>query len=625
MQTHAIYHSFKKTSLMKYTISTLLTLILFQSCWAQSSSDTTTDLIKKVENGLITTQVYIEGDTTSFIEERMEHYGIPGVSIAVIHDGKVVWAKGYGITDKDSKAPVTTQTLFQASALSIPVSAYGALRLVEQHKVHLDENINNYLKSWKVPENEFTKEKKVTLKNLLNHSAGVYPRGTGNYGRDQKIPTLLEILNGASPALNEPIVINKEPGESVRFAYASYVPIQQMMIELEGGTFPEIMDKLVLKPLELNSSTFDQSLSKAQLNLAATGYLQDGSMVKDRSKVYPAMASYGLWTTATDYATFVANIQQTLKGRHTKGLPKDLAELMGIPYGVSNSGWSFTCGLGFQLFNKSGEVYLRHHGWNTGFYAEIMAHRDKGYGVVVMTNSTFPDFNAEVIRAVALAYEWDGYIPNYDKMNIEPSLVAKISGRYQADNRVATVFQKDGKLFVKNIFNVDANELIRVSDSTFVTRNSTRLIQFKPNTKDKSITMNNINRNDGAVTSSLVKTNTAQKEPIEFLIDGEFEKALRGYRALREQNPTDLTVSEDYVDDLAEHFLNQGKAKLSQSTFKLNTLLYPDHFQVYDRYAEACIREGEIDLAISSFSKSIELNPQNSRTREKLKELEKSK
>ncbi len=609
---------------MKYTISALFILMVFPLCMAQSNSDTTTDLIKKVENGLTPARVYIKGDATSSIEERMEHYGIPGVSIAVIHDGEVVWAKGYGVMNKESKVPVTKNTLFQASALSIPVSAYGALRLVEQNKVNLEENVNNYLKAWKVPENEFTKEKKVTLKNLLNHSAGIYPRGTGNYDRDEKIPTLLETLNGTSPALNEPIVVNKVPEESVRFAYASYVPIQQMMIEVEGETFPEIMDKLVLKPLGLNSSTFNPSFSKTQSNIAATGYLQDGSMVKGGSKIYPAMASFGLWTTATDYAKFVANIQQTLKGESTKGLPKNLAKLMGTPYGISNPGWSYTCGLGFQLFNKNGDIYLRHHGWNTGFYAEIMAHRDNGYGVVVMTNSTFPSFNAEVISSVALAYGWDNYIPTYDKMEVGPALVSEISGRYQGDNRVVTVFKKDNQLFAKNIINVDADELVRVSDSTFVTRNTSRLIQFKLNAEEETMHLNSMNRNDGAIVSSLLKSNTPKKQPIEFLVEGEFEKALRAYQALREQNPTLLTVSEDYVDDVAEHFLNQGRAKLSLRTFKLNTLLYPDSFLVFDRYGEACIREGEIDLAISSFSKSIELNPQNSRIREKLKELQKN-
>ena len=134
----------------------------------------------------------------------------------------------------------------------------------------------------------------------------------------------------------------------------------------------------------------------------------------------------------------------------------------------NDSGWSFTLGLGFQLFNKNEEIYLRHHGWNTGFYAEIMAHRDKGYGVVVMSNSTFPSFNAEVIRAVALAYDWDKYIPVYKKIEITPSLVDEISGKYQSTNSVVTVFQNDDKLYAKNILYPDAQELVRISDSSYV-------------------------------------------------------------------------------------------------------------------------------------------------------------
>ena len=291
---------------MKNVIPVLLTIILFQSCVQESNTDTSFDMIKKVETGL-TTRVHIEGDSTWTIEERMKHYGIPGVSVAVIHNGEIAWTKGYGVMDKESQVPVTTQTLFQAAATSMPVTAYGALRLAEQHKLDLDQNINSYLKSWKVPENEFTKEKKVTIKNLLNHSAGIHPRGTGSYHINDKIPTLVEILNGSSPAKNEPLTVNKEPDQSVRFAYASYVPIQQMMLDVEEKTFPEIMHELVLQPLEMNNSTFNQSLTTEQLTKAATGYLQDGSMVKDGRKMHPSMASDGLWTTAEDYAKFITN------------------------------------------------------------------------------------------------------------------------------------------------------------------------------------------------------------------------------------------------------------------------------------------------------------------------------
>ncbi|WP_298757900.1 beta-lactamase family protein [uncultured Psychroserpens sp.] len=609
---------------MKHIISVLFIIVLFQSCTEKSNSDTTTDLTKRVETGL-TTRIHIEGDSTWSIEERMEHYGIPGVSIAVIHHGEIAWTKAYGVVDKESKVPVTEHTLFQAAATSMPVTAYGALRFVEQHKLDLDEDVNSYLKSWKVPENEFNKESKVTIRNLLNHSAGIYPRGTGSYSINEEIPTLVEILNGAFPATNEPITVNKEPGESVRFAYASYVPIQQMMLDVEEKTFPEIMHEFVLQPLEMNNSTFNQSLTKEQLAMAATGYLSDGSMVEGRRHISPSMASSGLWTTAEDYAKFITNVQQTLDGKYTKGLSKDLTELMGTPYGVDNSTWSFTLGLGFQLLNRKDEIYLRHHGWNTGFYTEIVAHRDKGYGVVVMTNSTFPEFNAEVIRSVAQTYNWDNYVPVYKKMKIEQSLVDEITGRYESDNVTVEVFEKDNLLFYKNILDVEAHELIKVSDSNFVRRNSSRFIQFKPNSEDETINLVHFYRSDWALAATFVKTDTDKKEPVEFLLEGDFENALKAYRTLIEHDSTNPRVAEDHLNDIGYDFYHDNRMKLAQNTFKLNVMLYPKSFKVYESYAKACAKIGDINLAILNYSKSLELNPQNNEAKYRLTELQKSK
>lgn len=609
---------------MKYIIAVLFIATLFQSCTTQSNTDTAIDAVKKVETGL-TTRVYIEGDSTWSIEDRMKHYGIPGASIAVIHNGEIAWTKAYGVTDKESQTPVTTQTLFQAAATSMPVTAYGALRLVEQHKLDLDKNVNSYLKSWKVPENDFTKEKKVTIKNLLNHSAGIHPRGTGNYSLNGSIPTLTEILNGIPPAINEPVTVNKVPDESVRFAYASYVPIQQMMLDVEGKTFPEIMQQYVLQPLEMNNSTFNQSLTTAQLNKAATGYLQDGTMVEGKRKIYPAMASYGLWTTAEDYAKFITHIQQTLKGKRTKGLSKDLTTLMGTPYGVGNSGWSFTLGLGFQLLNRNDDIYLRHHGWNEGFYAEIVAHRDKGYGVVVLTNSTFPEFNAEVMRAVAQTYNWDNYVPVHERMKIEQSLANEITGRYKSDDAIIEVFQKNDLLFTKDVLDSNAEELVKVSDSFFVKRSSSRLIQFKPNAQNGTINLNYLNRNDATITSTFAKTAKDEKSPVEFLLEDDFESALIAYKNFIKADPTHPTVSEYYINDIGYQFFHEDRMTLSLNTFKVNIMLYPDSYKVYDSYAEACMKAGKIDLAILNYSKSLELNPQNNRARGKLVELQKSK
>ena len=441
----------------------------------------------------------------------------------------------------------------------------------------------------------------------------------------KKTPTLVEILNGIYPARNEAVIVNKEPSKSVRFAYTSFAPIQQMMQDVDGKTFPKIMRELVLQPLKMDNSSFDQSLTTEQSTKAATAYSTDGSAVEGKRYLYPAMAVNGLWTTAEDYAKFITSIQQTMKGKPTRGLSKDLTTLMGTPqYGVHISSGQGTIGLGFQLQNRSDEIYLRHHGWNEGFQAEVMAHRDKGYGVVVMTNSNFPAFNAEVIRAVAKVYEWDSFVPIYKKVDLEPSLISKITGRYLFNGSVVEVFQGDNQLFYKNILREQAEELVKVSDSSFVRRNSTRWIQFKPNIESGDFNLQYVNSDNGRILTSLVKMDADQKEPVEFLLENDFEKALEAYRTVLKANPNYPTATENYLHDLGDTFLLvEERIKLAQNTYKVNMILYPNSYRVYEDYAKACRKLGEIDLAIENYVKSLELNPQNNNAKHMLEELQK--
>ncbi|NQX82302.1 MAG: serine hydrolase [Flavobacteriaceae bacterium] len=391
----------------------IFVLALFlNACTTENQKTNNNDLIKKVETGLIS-NVYIEGGLAWSIEERMKHYGIPGISIAVINNGEIVWTKAYGIMDKESKAPVTKQTLFQA--VSQPVSAYGALTLVEQNKVSLNKNINSYLKSWKVADNEFTKEKKVTLKNLLNHSAGINIHAIPGYSTDEDVPTLIEVLNGTPPSKKGPILLNKKPETNHYNSGGGFTIVQQMMIDVEGKKFPEIMNELVLQPLEMTNSTFNQPLTVEQLKVAATGYMADGSMVKGKSHTYPGMAANGLWTNAEDLAKFIINIQKTLKNNSNKGLSKDMtAEMLTKSPFIEDS-----YGLGTYVSNRNDETYFGQGSWNRGFYSYMTAHRDKGYGVVVLTNSTHPNFAFELIRSVALAYDWDDYVLKYKKEDVK--------------------------------------------------------------------------------------------------------------------------------------------------------------------------------------------------------------
>ena len=129
------------------------------------------DRTRQVENNLIP-YVPVNGFPTWNLSERMKHYGVQGVSIAVINNFKVEWAKGYGMADTLKKQPVTTETMFSAGSISKLLMAFGAFQLVQSQQMSLDAPINNYLTSWKIPENDFTTKTPITLRMLLSHKAG---------------------------------------------------------------------------------------------------------------------------------------------------------------------------------------------------------------------------------------------------------------------------------------------------------------------------------------------------------------------------------------------------------------------------------------------------------------------
>jgi len=257
--------------------------------------------INNIENGLLKA-VVIEGSSFQGmnIYERIKHYKVPGLSIAVINDFKLEWVKAYGVLDNVSIEPINTYTLFQAASISKPVAAMTALKLVEDGKVDLKENINNKLTSWKVPENEFTQNKKVTLQGILNHSAGITVHGFGGYALDEDIPTLLQILNGEKPANSDPILTDICPDSIARYSGGGYTIMQQLLIDIEKKSFHDIVNNIVLNPLGMMNSTYVQPLPNEYRDNTAKGHHTDGLMIKGNWHTYPELAAAGLWTTPTD-------------------------------------------------------------------------------------------------------------------------------------------------------------------------------------------------------------------------------------------------------------------------------------------------------------------------------------
>jgi CubicO group peptidase (beta-lactamase class C family) len=338
-----------------------------------------------------------------FIVAAMEKRHIAGLSLAVIQDGQIARAQAYGLADRNSKVPVTTNTLFQAGSISKSVAAVGALHLVEKGQLALDDDVNRKLASWKVPENEFTKGQKVTLRRILSHSAGLTVHGFPGYAQGKPVPTLVQVLDGVEPANTRPIRVDLIPGSKFRYSGGGYTVMQQMINERTGKPFPDYMQETVLNPFGMTNSTFEQPLPAGRVPLAAIGYYEETKPVEGGWHIYPEMAAAGLWTTAADLARFAIGLQQARAGRTNGVISQAMTQQM-------LSEQSEHDGLGLFLEGKGKALRFRHAGRDEGFDAELVAYAETGQGGVVMINANDNrDGIRVVLEAVAHAYHWPDF------------------------------------------------------------------------------------------------------------------------------------------------------------------------------------------------------------------------
>lgn len=435
--------------------------------------------IHRVENGLLPA-IVVKGQPAPRmgLSERMRFFNTPGVSIAVIHNGKVEWARGYGVREAGRSDPVSPATLFQAASISKPVAAVAALRLVEQGKLTLDEDVNLKLASWKVPENQFTSERKVTLRGLLSHGAGLTVHGFRGYASGEEVPTLLQALDGAKPANSQPVRVDTTPGFIWRYAGGGYNVLQQLLTDVTGKPFPQLMRETVLTIVGMDNSSYEQPLPQNLSAQAATGHRGNGEAIGGGWHTYPEMAAAGLWTTPTDLARFAVELQKAKGGQSRKVLSPRMASQM-LTEQIGN--W----GLGVELDGKEQAALFRHGGANEGFRCVMVAYTTNGEGAVVMTNSDRGGALAgEILRSIATEYGWPSYLPVEKVLaRVDPVLYASYAGRYElAPSVVLRISAEEGKL-MQQVAGQPKSELFPESDTRFFLKETDVQVTF---VKDES-------------------------------------------------------------------------------------------------------------------------------------------
>ena len=337
------------------------------------------------------------------LEQVMRRFRVPGVSVAVIKDFRIHWAKAYGVADVSSGRLVRTDTPFQAASISKPVTALAAMRLVQDGAFGLDDDVNRHLKSWRVPASDFTRTHPVTPRSLMSHTSGADDGfGFPGYEPAAPRPTVVQVLDGASPSNVGKVTFARPPYAAYRYSGGAVTLMQLLLTDVTGDDFAAFMQARALGPLGMSDSSFEQPPPESRAARLAHAHNGQGAHGAVPWHVYPEQAAAGLWTTATDLARVAIEVQEAVRGPKGKVLTQASAREMTAPVGTG------PYAVGFSVEQHGQGWYFSHGGSNWGFRCSLLAHVRKGYGVVIMTNGDAGGgVIAEIEARVASAYGWD--------------------------------------------------------------------------------------------------------------------------------------------------------------------------------------------------------------------------
>jgi CubicO group peptidase (beta-lactamase class C family) len=382
----------------------------------------------------------------------------------VVTDGSLKWAKGYGIADTESGQEVGTGTLFQAGSISKPVAALAILKLMEEGSIDLDTDINTYLTDWKIPQNGFTVNEKVTARRLLTHTAGMTVHGFPGYLQTDTFPSIQAVLNGAGNT--PPIFVDTIPGSIWRYSGGGYAVLEKMVEEVSGLSFETYMEENILKPMGMVNSTYEQPLPEKYHSAASAAYDGNGAIIEGKWHNYPEHAAAGLWTTPSDLALYCMEIQAILSGEKTGILSKETVEEM---ISEHKGNW----GLGPSLTGQGDSFCFQHGGKNAGFTNFMIAYARQGNAAIVMTNAdNGGNLIREVMRGISLYYGWEIASQRIiEPVELWASELARLTGRYYHNTEqdyIVEIKLKNGHLHVINPNEQDSSELTALDKNKFL-------------------------------------------------------------------------------------------------------------------------------------------------------------
>ncbi|MEM6795061.1 MAG: serine hydrolase domain-containing protein [Acidobacteriota bacterium] len=387
--------------------------------------------------------------------ERLDHYRVPSISIAVVDGGELRFAKTWSRLSVE-EAP-TPDSAFQAGSLSKLMAATVALRLARQRDLDLDRDLVSQF-----PQLRDSVEYPVTLRELLSHTGGFAPAAFAGYERGQELPTLDQILQGSGPANSAPVAQVERPGTLWRYSGGGYQLVEKTLELASGRSFNDLAREEIFEPLEMKNTSF---LEPRAPEAAARGHLKDGSPVPEGWKVYPELAAAGLWTTPRDIASWIVDLQKAYAGKPARRLHKTTARGMVVAQDPGN--W----GIGPKLGGDGHSSWFAHAGAGEGYRAFVVGFISSGHGAVIMANGDgATPLIREVLAGLAEIYNWPTFQAEVrEAAALETPALDSMAGTFElaeAAGHRAVLEVQDGEL-VLSLFGGESRLYARDGNSFF--------------------------------------------------------------------------------------------------------------------------------------------------------------
>ncbi len=600
---------------MRQVILLLLTVFVGKA-FAQNKSLSVR--MEDVENNLIPF-VPVNGFKGWNIIDRMKYYRVPGVSIAVFKDYKIDWAKGYGLADTTKKIPVTTETMFSAGSISKFLMAVTALKMVENKRIELDKPINNYLTSWKISENEFTKKTPVTLRMLLSHSAGTSQSSYFGFTPKQPLPTIVEVLSGAKVSESRPVVVNSEPNKEFRYSGGGSMIAQLALMDVSGKSFSDITQELLFDELGMKNSTFEQPVPSKFAKQCSWAY-SSASWFKGMPYVYPQQAAAGLYTTPTDLAKFFIDVQKSYLGKGEILGQIITKQMLTAQQDVSDGTYKEQIGIGPFMLQRTDNTnldgaYFEFTGVNAGFLAYGVAGITNGNGVIIMLNSG-DDVNGlgkEIRRAVAKVYNWKNFLPTeIQPINLSDSQLDKFAGRYRMAADQVLYLRREKSYLVENINEGNDIYCFPVTRDTIVFTDYNIKAGLKMNDKGEAISLQSSYQQE-----PMPRMKDDEFSPSEYLKMKRYDEAKIGFGAMK--------LNEFQITYIAYELLNKKPLNMDAVKAVLEVAIeqHPNSSIVHSRWGDYYLKLNDRPNAIKSFRKAVDLDPTDQQSKDTLDNLTK--